>query len=393
MGNGPSAHPSACRVAAVAMLLAGTAAAEEPGPPGDPPPAEAAPPAVPAPAPEPQPPAVPAEPKPVAPPSPAQAASAEGETWVDDSHRRLEQGLTDLTRYLDGIFGEDRRLDLEQPGTYLRWRNEVRLDDRRTWGYRTSARASLRLPGFKRWLKGLQLVFSGEGKGDPTLRRLEDPGNPGFSPSVRAEQANLELRIDFLRTPSTTVVQAAGGVRLRLPFEYFGAVRFRRRLDLGWKVTSRLTQEGMWTSRERFGEKTQLDFDRPVAAHTQVRWNNAGFITGVSRGYEWATEVGLAHDFQRLRTATYLGFAVTGFGVPKAEVELYRLHTRVRRDVWRRWLFLELEPEIAWPTTVELGRRQVLAITVRLDIILDGRSPQGDPGAARPAVKPAPSGR
>ncbi|HSN91645.1 MAG TPA: hypothetical protein VLS93_10480 [Anaeromyxobacteraceae bacterium] len=329
-------------------------------------------------------------PKPVAPPSPAQAASAEGETWVDDSHRRLEQGLTDLTGYLDRIFGEDRRLDLEQPGTYLRWRNEVRFDDRGARSYRTSARASLRLPGFKRWLRRSQLVFSGEGKGDPTLRRLEDPGNPGFSPSVRAEQASLELRVDFLRTPSTTVVQVAGGARLRLPFEYFGAVRFRRRLDLGWKVTSRLTQEGVWTSRERFGEKTQLDFDRPVAAHTQVRWNNAGFITGVSRGYEWATEVGLAHDLQRLRTATYLGFAVTGFGVPRPVVELYRIHTRVRRDLWRRWLFLELEPEIGWPTTVELGRRQVLAVTVRLDVILDGRSPQGDPGVARPAV---PSGR
>ncbi len=374
------------------MFLAGAAAAEEPGSPGDPPPAEA-PPAVPAPVPEPEPPAVPAEPTPVAPPSPAQAASAEGDTWVDDSHRLLEQGLTDLTRHLDRVFGEDRRLDLEQPGTYLRWRNEVRFDDRRTSRYHTSARASLRLPAFKRWLEGLQLVFSGESSGDPTLRRLDDPGGPAFSPSIRAQQASLELRVDLLRLPSSTVVQAAGGVRLRLPFEYFGALRLRQRVDLGWKITTRFTQEGVWTSRERFGEKTQLDFDRPVAAHTQVRWNNAGFITGVSRGYEWATEVGIAHELQRLRMATYLGFAVTGFGVPRAEVELYRLFTRLRRDVWRRWLFLELEPEIAWPFTVGLGRHQVLAITARLDIILDSRTPQGDPAEARPAATPAPSGR
>jgi hypothetical protein len=384
-----------CRIVAVVMLLAGTAAAEEPGPPRDPPPAEASPPAAPAPALEQQPPKAPAEPKPLGPPSEAQAASAEGKTWVDDTHRRLEQGLTDLTGYLDRVFGEDRRIDLEQPGTYLRWRNELRLDDRRTLSYRTSARAAVQLPAFRRWLKGMQLVFSGERHGDPTLRRLEDPGDPAFSPSVRAEQASLELRLDFLRAAlSTTVLQAAAGLRLRLPFEYFGALRLRQRLGLGWKITSRLTQEGLWTSRERFGEKTQLDFDRPVAAHTQVRWNNAGFITGVSRGYEWATEVGLAHDFQQLRMATFLGFAVTGFGVPKAEVELYRLHARVRRDVWRRWLFLELEPEIAWPFTVELGRRRVLAITARLDIILDSRTPLGEQaGATLPVATPAPSGR
>ena len=361
-------RPFTGHFAAVAMLLASAAAAQEPQPAGDRPPAE---------------------PKAAAQPTPAQAPSSEGETWIDERHRQLEQQLTDLTELIDGIFGEDRRFDLERPGTYLRWRNELRIDDRRKWTPRTSVRASLQLPGFKRWIKSLQLVFSGESKGDPVIRRLEDPGNPGVSPSIRAEQANLELRSDFFRTPAT-VLQGAIGFRLRFPFEYFGALRFRRRLDLGWKVTSRLTQEGFWTNRESFGEKTQLDFDRPVAAHTQVRWNNAGFVTGVSRGYEWATEAGVAQDFPPLRTAAYLAFAVSGFGVvPKAQVELYRLFIRLRRDVWRRWLFLELEPEIGWPTSPELGRHKVHAITVRLDIMLDGRTPPGGPGT-RPAPPPGP---
>ncbi|HEY6001578.1 MAG TPA: hypothetical protein VIV57_01810 [Anaeromyxobacter sp.] len=381
------------RAAAVALLLAGTAVAQEPERAADQPPAEASLPAPPAHLQ--QPPGTLAEPKPAEQPSAAQAPSAEGTTWVDDLHRRMERELTDLTERLDGTFGEDRRLDLERPGTYLRWRNEVRVDDRGAWSPRTSARASLQLPAFKRWVKRLQLVFSGESKGeDPTIRRLEDPGNPAFSPSIRAEQASLELRNDFFRTPAT-VVQAATGIRLRLPFEYFAALRFRQRLDLGWKITSRFTQEGSWTSRERFGEKTQVDFDRPVAPHTQVRWNNAGFYTGVSRGYEWATELGLAHELVSVRTAAYLAFALTGLRLPQgsAEVQLYRLFARLRRDVWRRWLFVELEPEIGWPTTVELGRHKVHAITLRLDIILDGRTPRGGPAEARPAAPPAPPGR
>lgn len=130
-------------------------------------------------------------------------------------------------------------------------------------------------------------------------------------------------------------------------------------------------------SRDGFGEKTQVDLDRPLAAHTQVRWNNAGFVTGPSRGYEWATELGLAHELESLRTATYLAFGVSGFGLPKAEVELYRVFTRVRREVWRRWVFVELEPEIGWRTTAALGRHQVHAVTVRLEVILDGRAPPG----------------
>jgi hypothetical protein len=352
-----SVHRSG-RAAAVALLLAGTAVAKEP---------------------------LPAEQQTVA----AQAPSAEGTTWVDDLHRRVERSLTDLTEDLDGVFGEDRRLDLEQPGTYLRWRSELRVDERGSWSPRTSARATLQLPALKRWGKRLQLAFSGESRGDPTNRRLEDPGDPGFSPSIRAEQANLELRNDFFRTPAT-VVQGATGVRLRLPFEYFAALRFRQRLDLGWKVTLRFTQQGSWTNREAFGEKTQLDLDRPVAAHTQVRWNNAGFVTGRSRGYEWATELGLAHQFEPQRTAAYLAFALTGYRPPRgrAEVQLYRLFTRVRRDVWRRWLFVELEPEIGWPAAVPLRRHGVLAVTLRLDVILDGRSPRGERVKATPAAPP-----
>ncbi|MGB8931364.1 MAG: hypothetical protein WCC48_08995 [Anaeromyxobacteraceae bacterium] len=389
-----SVHRSGLRAAAVALLLLGTAIAQEPQGAGGQPPAGASPPA-------PrgdteQPAGEHGETKPGEQPTAAeQSPSSEGTTWVDDLHRRIERKLTDLTEDLDRVFGEDRRLDLEQPGTYLRWRSELRADEHGELSPRTSVRATLQLPALKRWGKRLQLAFSGESSGDPTIRRLEDPGDPGFSPSIRAEQANLELRNDFFRTPAT-VVQAATGVRLRLPFEYFGALRFRQRLDLGWKVTMRFTQQGSWTSREAFGEKTQVDLDRPVAAHTQVRWNNAGFVTEKSRGYEWATELGLAHQLEPLRTATYLAFALAGYRPPheKAEVQLYRLFTRVRRDAWRRWLFVELEPEIGWPTTPPLGRHRVLAVTLRLDVILDGRSPQGNAASARPAprasLNPAP---
>jgi hypothetical protein len=379
-GIGPCARLSGGLAAAVALLLAGAVDAQE---------SEGASPPYPASA------SQQAKEAPAEPPRAVTGPSAEGETWVDDFHRRMEHELGDLTVRLDGMFGEDRRLDLERPGTFLRWRNEERIDDHGSLRYRSSVRAAMQLPGLKRWGRRLQLVFSGESKGDPTTRRLDDPGDPGFSPSIRAQQANLELRNDFFRTPAT-LVQAAAGVRLRLPFEYFGAVRFRQRFDLGWKVTLRLTEEGFWTSREAFGEKTQVDLDRPLAAHTQVRWNNAGFVTGVSRGYEWATELGVAREFVSTRMATYLAFALTGFQLPqhRAEVQLYRLFVRVRRDLWRRWIFVELEPELDWPTTLPRpGQHVVSAVTLRLDIILDGRNPQGEATAAKPATPAAPPKR
>ena len=56
------------------------------------------------------------------------------------------------------------------------------------------------------------------------------------------------------------------------------------------------------------------------------------------------------------------------------EVAVYRLFTRVRRDVWRRWLFLELEPEVSWPTAPPLGRHKEHAVTLRVEVAFDGRA-------------------
>jgi hypothetical protein len=54
-----------------------------------------------------------------------------------------------------------------------------------------------------------------------------------------------------------------------------------------------------------------------------------------------------------------------------AVVERWRVATRLRRDAFRRWIFLELEPEGTWTRPVGGGRKRVLGLTFRVEVQFD----------------------
>ncbi|HEU4385615.1 MAG TPA: hypothetical protein VFR85_19170, partial [Anaeromyxobacteraceae bacterium] len=55
----------------------------------------------------------------------------------------------------------------------------------------------------------------------------------------------------------------------------------------------------------------------------------------------------------------------------------------LRADVFRQWLFAEVEPEVVWPADPPRGYRTVLGIILRLEVLFVSE--------ARPADAPAPS--
>jgi len=92
---------------------------------------------------------------------------------------------------------------------YLRWKTELRWDEEEQYSFRSSVRASLRLPRMKkRW----RLVFTSESKGDPNAVIPEDPGNPGLNPASQVRTSSTELIYDVFRT-TYSVLDAGSGCR------------------------------------------------------------------------------------------------------------------------------------------------------------------------------------
>jgi hypothetical protein len=52
--------------------------------------------------------------------------------------------------------------------------------------------------------------------------------------------------------------------------------------------------------------------------------------------------------------------------------------------VYRRWLFLEIEPEVAWPWSPERGRYSAWGLALRIEVQFHGKE------APRPAPPPPP---
>jgi len=58
----------------------------------------------------------------------------------------------------------------------------------------------------------------------------------------------------------------------------------------------------------------------------------------------------------------------------------YQVLARYRRNVWRKWLFLEGEPEISWPMNEEESRHPVWGATLRVEILFTGEEPKPPAG-------------
>src|SRR3990170_3420617 len=198
---------------------------------------------------------------------PAAAATVADNTWVDRYHSRVERDLFETVVWFDRFFGDERMKVTERPESLLRWMNDLRWDEEERFTFRSTLRASLRLPRLKnRW----HLVISGETRGDPNAVTPEDPGNPGLDVGSRVRTGSTELVYDILRTPRSTL-DVGAGVRVKIPPDAFFRTRFQHARPIAFKTLGRFTATAYWDARDGLGESNQVDLERRLAQDTLLR--------------------------------------------------------------------------------------------------------------------------
>ena len=288
-------------------------------------------------------------------------------TWVDRSHTWVERGLFDVVVWFDHFFGDERMVVIERPEAYLRWKTELRWDEEEQYSFRSSVRASLRLPRMKkRW----RLVFTSESKGDPNAVIPEDPGNPGLNPASQVRTSSTELIYDVFRT-THSVLDAGVGVQVKIPPNAFVRTRYQHARPLALDTLGRLTVTAYWDAQKGFGESNQVDLERWLAPPTLLRWSNSFTIEENGYGWAWGTDLSLLHKFSPKSAITFSGGA-SGSTEPAWIAQNYRVLARYRRNVWRKWLFLEGEPEIHWPRMEDGTRKPLWSATLRAEIVFAG---------------------
>jgi len=290
--------------------------------------------------------------------------------WVDRYHSRVERDLFDTVAWFDGFFGDERMEVADQPESFLRWMNDLRWDEEEHFSFRSTVRASLRLPRLKkRW----RLVISGETRGDPNAVTPEDPGNPGLDVGRRSRIGSTELVYDILRTPRS-VLDAGAGVRVKIPPDAFVRTRFQHARPVALDTLGRFTATAYWDARDGPGESNQVDLEHRLAPPTLLRWSNVLAIAEKSDGWTWGTELSLLNKLSPKSAVTFTG-GVSGSTRPAWIARNYRVLARYRRNVWRKWLFLEGEPDIHWPRKEDGSRKPVWGATLRAEILFTGVGP------------------
>jgi hypothetical protein len=259
--------------------------------------------------------------------------------------------------------------------------------------YTTTLSANLRLPGLNKQLRRLRIEISGQTR-DAVSTLFRPASTPGEIPvpeeNVGTADAGVRLSLwDTVRSHA----DLGSGVILRIPPGVYGRVRLRFAQPLANAFLARQALTGFWRTDTRFGTTGSADFERPLASSVLARLSGSTTITEVSRGLEWGADLSLLATF-RARVGTQIGAAMGGATSAPTSVDQYRVYARVRRDFYRRWIFLELEPQHAWPWSEELGRHRLWSIALRLEVQFRGNEappPSPPPSPAEPADPPEPA--
>lgn len=345
-------------------------------------------------------------PKPPEPPPPRPTSPAE-DTWLDVGHSFIEQRVFAPILRLDRFFSDEREIEAERSRSFLRWRNEVRFgEDMDRPAFTTGLRATLRLPGLNKRLRRLRLVIAGETRDAIETLFPPDEEEPARGPAAEDDaigEGDAGLRF-YLWDSFLSHASLGGGVLLEVPPGGYGRIRFRWAIPVKNLLLARVAVTGFWrTDEQGFGSTASVELERPVVRPIFARLSGGVGANEASPGMEWWSEAALLAPIPP-RSGAQLGVAIHGAtdaevvapdrqtGLPRSwdvpRLARTRAYARLRTDVYRHWLFVELEPEMSWPWSPEDGRHAAWGLALRLEVQFQGKEA---PPPAPPPPPPEPA--
>jgi hypothetical protein len=364
---------------------------------------EAAPTGAPAPGPEPEA-AATGAPAPGAEPAAATTAAPPGhpgeEGWLDVGHAFIENRIFMPALWVDRFFSDQRDLEAERARSFIQWRQEGRLSGvRHTPGYTTTVNANLKFPGVNKVLGRMQLEISGQTR--DAFTALFPGESPTAGTGAIADQnfgtadAGLGYRLfDTVASTIATHGDLGAGFILELPPGVYARARLRFVESIGYRVLARQAVTGFWRTDTLFGSTVSAELERPLPLPhpALVRLSGSTTITEKSHAFDWTGTLALITTLQ-LRVGAQVGLAINGTTKSPAAIDVYRAFLRLRRDVYRRWIFVELAPEYDWAYQADRRvRAEFWAFALRLEVQFQGNEPARapPPGVPEPA-DPAPA--
>lgn len=280
------------------------------------------------------------------------APSAEEQTWVDSGHEYVSDKANQLVQWMDDFYGTDEA-DIETASSRIRVRFGYGYDEIEDGDFKVRVRGKLQLPKLS---KRLALVFTGEDGDD------FDRAGPGADDDD--DQVGLQYkfgekgrnRLDGLLSVNSSA-DVRAGVRFRHDGEYSDHLTGRFIQDLAHQ-----TGDKGWFTRTRADGFRRLDDNDLLAWINRVEYGDDTY------GVEWRSSLQWRHRLDDDSVISYMA-GLDGVTDPDPLTENYGFAVNYRTNVFRKFLFAEIEPAYMWRKEADFDSRVgVWAINVRFEV-------------------------
>jgi hypothetical protein len=279
-------------------------------------------------------------------------------TIIDTTHEALSDGLDSVARLVDSFF-DDERYIAEDAATRLRITQLAFLEQGESIEYKTRGSLSFSVPRLK---NRLRLFVAGEEANEKiseeSLVRPPDEGR---------DEGAVGLQY-FTKATDKKNISLTTGVKLESR-ELFIGPRYRRTFDFDtWQL--RFVQRLRWFTDKGWEATTRLDYERLINNKLFFRHTTDGRWREEDDGYRYSITPALT---QKLTGKKALEYQLNSQFETRPNHRLDRVVARIRlrQRIYRHWLFLETNPQIAFANDDDFDPAP--GISVLLEVVLGGK--------------------
>jgi len=281
------------------------------------------------------------------PPTPENSEAPFGERLLDVPHEFLSRRLEEYSRKLDSFLGDPNRA-YDSTGSTLQIRDHVTyLKDGQREG-KLEVHANISLPNTQNRLK---LIFQRGLEAATETAAERDIRNSTGSAQVAAPGAPQDTSYYLgLKTLAAQLfgvaLSAEAGARMTRSIDPYVRVRAVREFDFSqWRI--RASETPLWKRSEGSSAASELDVIRPLDAQWQLGFTSKATWRSTTDYFDLAQIAALYYTPDK-RTATTFELGAFAPSDPHLDLTVYSVTVRVRRQIYRDWLYLEVTPQILY---------------------------------------------
>lgn len=284
-------------------------------------------------------------------------AEDENDQWLDTSHSYVVSGADNIAVWMNQFFG-DARTEEEAPYSTLRLRFEQEYDEQDQFDSDIKLRGKVYLPNLN---ERVSLLFADEDTGETGRDDLliDEKDTPDDVTLQFKASEKKRSRIDFR-------------LGLRSSLHLKSSVRYRYKHPISDSLLGTYSEELLHIDGEGFAARTRIEFDKALSEELLLQWHNRTDWREDISGFTWSSSLSLD---KKLSEKKVIGSFVGASGASRrteegSELDNYQIGLRYRQNMFRPWLFGEVQPSYRWTTTYPDDKRESAAVILfRLEAV------------------------